>query len=255
MVDLQKRAFLELVLDGSEIRFGSGLTPVLPVSRSLDEARYALLDSEAFGPSLLYLMYRDVARPSDRGLISSLGLRFDITVIMPGLIGAEYNKTVGHYHPVKAGTAYTYPEVYEVLHGDATYLLQRPGQSLGVVEDVVAVAARAGHKVVIPPGFGHITINSGSEPLVMANWVAAEFASIYGGMKEQRGGAYYLVLRDGEPAWAPNERYLELPQLRVMSPTDYPAFGLYQDKPMYKLAIEAPEKLRFLTHPELFTWS
>ena len=27
------------------------------------------------------------------------GLRYDITVIYPGLIGSEYVKTLGHYHP------------------------------------------------------------------------------------------------------------------------------------------------------------
>lgn len=255
MANLQEKSFLELALDDGEIRFGSDLTQVLPAFRTLDEARYAFLEPEACGPAVLYLMYRNVARIADLGLIAALGLRFDVTVIMPGLIGQEYNKTVGHYHPLKHGTPYTYPEVYEVLHGEATYLLQRPGPGLGVVDDVIAVNAQAGQKVVIPPGFGHITINAGSVPLVMANWVAADFASIYGDFKEQKGGASYLVLRDGLPTWVPNKRYVNAPVPRLMSPIDYPAFGLSQDEPMYQLLINHPERLRFLTHPELFQWS
>ncbi|MDP3488462.1 MAG: glucose-6-phosphate isomerase family protein, partial [Bacillota bacterium] len=199
-------------------------------------------------------MYRDVARCEDRPIMASHGLRFDITLIPPGMIGQEYNKTVGHYHPVKPGTVYTYPEVYEVLHGEAAYLLQRPSVFKGEVDDVVVVAASAGDKVVIPPGYGHITINAGVEPLLMANWVASEFDSVYGEIKELRGGAYYLMAMGGTPGWIHNQRYMSRLPIRFDETRNYPEFGLMHGEPMYKLIIEAPEKLRFLTHPEEYQW-
>ncbi|WP_300998894.1 glucose-6-phosphate isomerase family protein [Methanoculleus sp.] len=42
-----------------------------------------------------------------------------------------------------------YPELYQVLAGEALYLLRRSDLS-----DIVAVAARAGEFVPIPPGYG-----------------------------------------------------------------------------------------------------
>ncbi|MBT9177239.1 MAG: Alpha-xylosidase BoGH31A [Firmicutes bacterium] len=255
MVDLKGKAFLDVKLVLGQLQFGDTLTQVAPARRSLDEARYAFLDQGAGGLADLYYMYRDVAREEDRGVLLDYGLRFDITVIMPGLIGTEYIKTVGHYHPVKVGTDYTYPEVYEVLAGEATYLLQRPGENPGTVADAIIVVARPGQKVVIPPGYGHITINGGREPLVMANWVAAEFSSVYGEIKELRGGAYYLVEEGGTPRWIVNPRYAEVPELKFASPQEYPQFGLYNEVPMYTLINGTPERLRFLTHPEEFLWS
>ncbi|MBT9135499.1 MAG: Glucose-6-phosphate isomerase [Firmicutes bacterium] len=254
MVDLKKYAYLDVKLSDGRLQFGEGLVPIEPACRYLDDARYAFLEANAVGFSELYYMYRDVARNEDRVALAALGLRYDITVIMPGLIGREYNKTVGHYHPVKRGTPYTYPEVYEVLHGEATYLLQRPGAKAGTVEEALVMVAQVGDKVVIPPDFGHITINAKSCPLVMANWVAAEFSSVYGEIKELQGGAYYLVVQDGAPVWVPNPNYAELPEQKISEPRDYPEFGMFSNQPMYKMIFESPEKLRFLTHPESVVW-
>ena len=41
------------------------------------------------------------------------------------MLGSEYVKTVGHYHPPVPGTDVSYPEIYQVLDGSATYLLQK----------------------------------------------------------------------------------------------------------------------------------
>ncbi|KAF0196346.1 MAG: glucose-6-phosphate isomerase [Bacillota bacterium] len=254
MLELERLAFLDVNLASGRVQFGSGLPQVNPACRYLREARYAFSDEGVEGLEELYYMYRDVARCEDRPIIAQHGLRFDITLIPAGLIGQEYNKTVGHYHPVKLGTVYTYPEVYEVLHGEATYLLQRPSVSRGEVDDVAVVVARAGDKVVIPPGYGHITINAGVEPLLMANWVASEFDSIYGEIKELKGGAHYLVGSGREPEWINNHRYIKAPDIRRVETRDYPELGLFSGQPMYKLIIEAPEKLRFLTHPEEYQW-
>jgi len=254
MINLQTIAFLDIKFNDGQLSFGAGVEPVEPACRTLDEAGYAFIDATAGGRRDLYYMYRDVARNIDRSTLAKHGLRFDITVVMPGLIGQEYNKTVGHYHPVKSGTTYTYPEVYEVLFGEATYLLQRPGDKVGEVADAYVVTARAGDKVVIPPGYGHITINAKNTPLVMTNWVAAEFASVYGEIKELCGGAYYLLDKNQVSEWMPNPRYTGLPALRFVEPEDHAEFGLTAGEPMYKVIFEAPEKLRFLTHPEEFVW-
>lgn len=254
MVNLEKLAYLPIRKVEHRVEFCDGLRQVEPACRRLEDARYAFCEEAASGPDELYYMYRDVAWCEHRHIMGQLGLRFDITLIPAGYVGQEYNKTVGHYHPVKLGTTYTYPEVYEVLHGEATYLLQRPSAVKGAVEDAAVFVAKAGDKVVIPPGYGHITINAGAETLVMANWVASEFSSVYGEIKELRGGAHYLIRRGSEAEWIHNPRYKNSAPVRFEATREYPELGLFRGEPMYKLIVEAPEKLRFLTHPEEVDW-
>jgi len=250
MVDLGEVSGLPLGLDLQDCRlvFGEGLQQVIPDVRTLREARDFLKDPEADGPAELYYMYRGIQWPRDAELIRGFGLRFDITILRPGMVGGECIRTVGHYHPRKPGTELTYPEVYEVLYGEAHYLLQRPDNGCGAL-DVIFVRAFPGEKVVILPNYGHITINPGPGPLTMANWVAADFSSVYGPMKELQGGAYYEV---APGHFLPNPRYSPLPLLREMRPAEMPEFGLYSGRPMYPSGIEDPRRLRFLTHPEEF---
>jgi len=157
-----------------------------PAVRTADEMRCVLADPAAACDGPLHFMYRDLAlTPEDRTWLGGQGIRFDLTVIPPAVIGGEYVKTKGHYHPENpAGVGY--PEVYQVLAGEAHYLLQQKDLS-----DVVAVTARAGEFVLIPPGYGHVTVNPGAEVLVMANLVSTRFSSEYGVYEGMRGGAYY----------------------------------------------------------------
>ena len=104
-MDLQVTSGLPLQADGDgRLIFGAGLTVVTPAVRTREEMREVLLDPEADAPAELYYMYRDVCRQQDRELLAQHGLRYDVTVIRPGLLGREYIKTAGHYHPLKPGT-------------------------------------------------------------------------------------------------------------------------------------------------------
>ena len=122
----------------------------------------------------LYYMYRELSMgKKDALLIKEHGLRYDITVIPPRMLGCEFVKTEGHYHPLVPGTQITFPEIYEVLGGEVHYILQKPaGEG---IEDVILIKAGAGDKVIIPPGYGHLTINASNKILKMANWVARDF--------------------------------------------------------------------------------
>lgn len=254
MIDLEKISGLPLLLDlGSfHLHFGEGLPPVEPHVRTLADSRAVLLDPSAEGPSELYYMYRDIHREVDEEVIRRHGLRYDITILRPGRVGREYVKTVGHYHPKKPGQDLSYPEVYEVLYGRAHYLLQKPTDDFQGVQEVILVEAGPGQKVVIPPNYGHTTINPGNLPLVMANWTADGFASNYAPMREHRGSAYHEAVEGGERTFLPNPRYPEVPALRERVPREIPEFGLMGEKPMYQACIEDPTRFRFLTHPEEF---
>lgn len=219
--------------------------------RMLDEMRDLLLDQEyamEANNRALYYMYRDLYREQDRETIRANDIRFDITVIPPIQLGREYVKTKGHYHP-DAGHGVPYPEIYGVMAGKAHYLLQKKDDD-GTIVDAVVVEAEAGDKVMIPPGYGHITINPGRKPLKMANWVSSRFDSMYTGIEEKNGGAYYETVA-GE--FVRNTDYSDLPDLRQVTPETVPDLDITRDRNLYSL-IESPGVLSFLNRPHKYSW-
>ena len=214
-----------------------------PDIRFLNDMKEVLYDQKwaSQAPNLeLYYMYRGVKKRD--------GLRYDITVIPPGMIGREFIKTAGHYHPEIEGTKITYPEVYEVLKGGAHYLLQKvDGKNFDKILDVVLIRASCGDKVVIPPGYGHITINPFAEPLVMSNFVCSNFSSVYEPVKRMEGAAYYEV--DTPDNFIKNENYTEIPDMRACDARDVPEFGLEKNIPLYSSFLANPGRFGYLAHP------
>jgi glucose-6-phosphate isomerase len=243
---------LKLDIEKSQLVFGEGIMPVKADIRTLEQMREVLFNPESQEPKELYYMYRGVFLPRDQEKAKKYNLRFDITILRPGKVGEEYIKTAGHYHPLKKGQKTTYPEVYEVLNGQAHYLFQRFGKDFDDIEDVILVKAKPGQKVIVPPNYGHITINAGSEPLVMSNWVAQDFSSTYEGIKKMGGGAYFIVEEAEKEFFAPNIRYSQIPPLKELKAKEMPSWGLVWDKPMYISCLNDPQRFRFLTHPEEF---
>jgi len=192
----------------------------------------------------LYYMFRDLfLSRSDEQKMREQGLRYDITIIPPRALGRECVKTAGHYHPLVPGSTVSYPELYDVLEGEGVYLLQKQDGS-----DVAAVFASAGDKVLIPPGYGHITINRANKTLKMANFVARDFSSLYQPIQEKGGGAFFCT----DQGWIKNHRYPRAADLRRVQPPDKSKLrqlGMARDKEMYPLLRE-PGRLAFLVRPE-----
>ncbi len=213
----------------AEVRKASDLKPVLANPEALEE------DFDA------YFMFRDLhGSEEEREKIVSAGLRYDITVIPPAEIGGERIKTFGHYHP-EATAGLSYPEIYQVLEGTAFYLIQKRGNRPDAIEDCIVVKASEGDCVLIPPNYGHVTINPSDKPLKMANWVCRSFKSIYSDYERLRGACYYYV--NGE--WVRNSRYAEIPELRFAKPVDFLNLG---GRDMYGL-VDDLSKLDFLVNP------
>jgi glucose-6-phosphate isomerase len=212
------------------IRWAKDLLPVLAFPEELKENFQA------------YFMFRDVYySSSDREKILENKLRYDITVIPPNRIGKEFIKTYGHYHPY-AESNLSYTEIYEVLEGEAIYVLQKiEGNE---VVDAIAVDACSGDKVVIPPNYGHVTINPSKKRLKMANWVYRDFSSNYEPYRQRRGACYYYT----EDGWIENRMYKKVPEIRFVKAKPPKALGLRKSEEMYKL-IRTPEKLEFLWKP------
>jgi glucose-6-phosphate isomerase len=216
-----------------------------PGIRTIRDMRTVLADPACRATDPLYYMYRDLARSdADRRWLREHCLRYDITIIPPLDLCGESVKTKGHYHPADpAGTGY--PELYEVLDGEAEFLLQSRA-----LDDVILVSAKKGSCVVIPPGYGHVSINpSPDEMLAMANLVSTVFESEYGEYETLHGAAYYCM-SDGRIA--KNPHYPEVPQLRhvVVKKGQVPAKSCLKS-PIYSL-VGNRETLAFLNEPEKY---
>ena len=156
----------KLQADG-KLQFNTGITHPEPDVRCYKDAAHIFMQqTDEPGDKPLYYMYRNVALTVDLGIFQESGIRYDITTILPIKIGQEYNKTIGHFHPTKPNSSETYPEYYEVLAGEALYILQKNARS-GDVEEILAIEAKKGDKVFIPSGYGHVTINPGDQLLVI----------------------------------------------------------------------------------------
>ncbi|MDD5347689.1 MAG: glucose-6-phosphate isomerase family protein, partial [Candidatus Omnitrophica bacterium] len=79
--------------------------------------------------------------------------------------------TKGHHHAVtEANPEWVYPEIYEVWQGTVLYIQQ--GINAEGKMEFIATIARPGDKMVMLPGYSHRTVNIGSEPVVMFDWMS-----------------------------------------------------------------------------------
>jgi len=204
---------------------------------------YARRGCRASGP--IYAMFRDLAQnPADRWWMKQNCLRYDVTVIPPRKLCGEYVKTKGHYHPLNENRC-GYPEIYAVLNGKAHYLLQRED-----LTDAVLVEAGKGDVVVVPPGYGHVTINPlQDEVLEMANIVSSRFSSNYAGYEEHRGALYY-EMDTGE--FRKNRAYDRHPHLRFVQARRIHERAALLPGPLYDLIGKRAPVLEFLNFPEQY---
>ncbi|MDD3573923.1 glucose-6-phosphate isomerase family protein [Methanospirillum sp.] len=217
---------------------------VNPDIRDCTELQSVMADSGCKCEGPAYEMFRDLAEnDNDKKWLMQYKVRYDITRIPGQVICGEWIKTKGHYHQ-SAPDGYAYTEIYEVLKGEALYLLQKMDLS-----DIILVKARKGDLILIPPGYGHVTINPSKEILLMANLVSSAFTSEYLPFENMQGAAYYLFA-DGNVK--KNPRYPDtIPALREVTchgkalPIPFPQATLYS-------CIGDEKSLAFLNAPGSF---
>jgi glucose-6-phosphate isomerase len=206
---------------------------------------------------IIYSVYRNVSRQSDATEIQSAHIRYDITIIPPGVFTgerSEFVRTAGHYHPVKPGSSTRFAEVYEVILGRAYWILQRPNfANPSEIEEIYIVEAGPGEKLVMIPGFGHMLVNAFRETLITANWINDTFIYDYHPYEQLRGSGYWMIesLTPDTIEFMRNTNYTKIPELQKLRPRDIPEFGLNQREPLYHL-VRSLEKLDFLSNPERY---
>jgi glucose-6-phosphate isomerase len=252
MIDLSEKSGVPITLSDTSLVFGEGMVTVEPATRAFSEMRPFLMDPKAeFRKPAAYYMYRETGLRKSIDGFSENHLRYDLTVMESGKIGREFVKTIGHYHPLKPGTATRYPELYEVIHGNAIFVMQKIGADENSIEKVYTVSATAGEKVLMLPGCGHVTVNTGNTPVVMANIVSDQFSSNYDPYRRKRGACYYVVEDYSKPKLEPNRFYSSVPHPLSVKPRDR-VLGLSKEVPLYSAASKDPTRLRWLNYPEQF---
>jgi glucose-6-phosphate isomerase len=145
----------------------------------------------------------------------------NMTVISPGNIGKEFAKTYGHYH----GTSTV--ERYKLLSGQGILVMQKrkfldDDWQDDQIDKVYFVEFLPGDEIDITPEWGHSWSNIGSEPLVtLDNWKDGHQESDYEPMKKLQGMSYYLVNKNGQAEFVPNENYKDLPKPEWITASDF----------------------------------
>lgn len=245
MLNLKKQSGLPAHFANNAVIFGKGVVFEPVRIRSLDDARPYLMDKNATSRRKnLYLMYRDPHLAYDEALFRKHGIRYDITVLFPGTIGGkngEYIKTIGHTHPAA--------EIYEVLRGQALFILQRTEEQ----GDLYYISATKGEKVIIPSGYGHITVNIGSEPLILADLFSDTVKADYSFFRKRHGAAYWVCApeftKDGL-ILSENKGHKNIGAMHMGVPASLDAIGLPAKSPLYTLFISDPKRFSFLTDPK-----
>lgn len=257
-IDLAKISGLPISLnDKGWLEFRPPLSPITPKARKISDMREYLADPSAnfSGGDVVYHMYGKTHFPADAEKFEKMGIRYDLTVFRPGLIGQEFSKTIGHFHAKKPGTNIAFVEAYEVVLGRAIFIIQKIDETDEKKEklgEIYLIEASEGEKVIFPPGFGHTTINPTNDIMITGNW-DENTDSNYEFYRTHHGAGYYLLAGEQNQIKSiPNPKYPNLPELKKLKPIDLPYFSLYSGRPMYQTGQNSPDMLQFLIKPELY---
>lgn len=204
-----------------------------------------------------YDVYREIAYPTDVEAFKKNFYRYDVTVVLPGLLNGECKKTSGHYHGWNEMRTNTFGEVYEVLKGTALYILQRADNFDGdpkeiKIDDMIAVTVNAGETLVVPPNYGHASINVGEGPLVFGSLAYYPCPINYDSVKYYHGMGYYVFKEGNEVKIKLNDKYEKVPELKMATVKENPNLGIQFDVPVYHSYLKNPEAFRFLAQPDAY---
>lgn len=230
-------------------RYGVGVYGPQPEHRRLNDLRASLLDPHASGPDPVYCIAMDVGYEQHRALLEQMHLLYGVVAYAPGKIGSEPVRTQGHVHAASPYSGWSTPELIEVWQGEGLFYLQE------FVEDdpgrCVAIHARVGEHVVIPPGWAHFVASALTVvPLVFGAWCTRVYAFEYAGVRARGGLAWFPVFdEEGRVRWRSNPRYSGTRTINEKMARSYPELGLSTARSIYRQFAENPECMRWVSEP------
>jgi glucose-6-phosphate isomerase len=237
-------------INRDEVIFDASLTVKETRSRLRGALRPVVPSDDACQPAdaVQYWMYNGISRAEHQSRFEQLGIQYELTLMLPHDLGGERCKTLGHAHTFPPKSRHNYPEVCEVLWGEAIFIFQTLDLSQRSAAFCYAVHARPGDKVIFPPNLHHLTVNPLDEVLLFADLIDVRVRGNYDGLSGMQGAAH-LYTRQG---WVRNPTYVAPAPLTTLPVREYPSLGLTHDMPLYSLIWSAPEALGWLSVPGAF---
>ena len=240
---------LRICEDRLAFEYGHDVFGPEPEMRRLDTIRASLWDPQCDGPDPVYGIAMDVGRVQDRAVLQERFLLFATLVYASGRLGTEAVRSQGHVHALAPHSGWSPPEIFEIWSGAAiVYAQERAEDSPG---HCIAVTARAGDKVVVPPGWAHCVINADPEHrMSLGAWCDRQYGFDYTGVRAHRGLAWFPIFTDsGDIKWHSNPNYspslLEQRKARA-----YPELGLDSTQSLYRQFLDNPDSVMFVPEPQ-----
>ena len=234
-----------------ELSFGDGLLCDADSKKTVSQMAGLFRSIEGEDPNrLVYRAYRNIRFPEHDALFSDAGLRYDITVVLPGTVNGEFFKTSGHYHGAGPGQALPYPEVYEVVKGTIAFVLQYDPLfdtlDEGAPDDVRVVVVHEGESVIIPAFAGHGSINVADEVSAFSNIAVVDCPVLYDAVKARNGLAAYVMEGADGPELIANGNYELEGAPRFARPLEAPDLGIAFGKSCYRTYVDDPARYAWL---------
>jgi glucose-6-phosphate isomerase len=240
---------LSLSETGLGFEYGDHVYGPEPEMRRLDAIRPSLRNPECNGPDPVYGIAMDVGREGDRPLLLERMLLFGAVAYAAGRLGSEPVRSQGHIHALAPHSGWSPPEIFEIWSGTAiVYGQQRAEDDPG---RCIAVLAKPGDQVVMPPGWAHCVINAdpGSR-MAFGACCDRQYAFDYCGVRAHHGLAWFPILTtSGAIDWEPNPNYLES-KLEHRTPRAYPELGLDASHNLYRQFRNHPDSVMFVSDPQ-----
>ena len=206
----------------------------------------------------IYDVYRGIMDPKDEELFQTYDYQYDITVVKSGNVGMERKKTSGHYHSYNEMRTYTIPEVYEVLEGTALFVLQRADNFEDTdyenldVSDLIIARVEAGQAIIVPPNYGHCSVNGGEGDLIFSNLAYVPCRIDYAPVQYYHGLGVYVDGHENEIQTIVNGYYNKLPKAKLATVKENAALGILFHHPVYQEFKKRPEAFTFLGNVDAY---
>lgn len=230
----------------SALSFEDGLIFEETSQKSVAKLAGVLENPDAASDDISFAFYKGIHYEKDEALLEERGLRFDITVVFPGLMGRERKKTTGHIHACMPEKTTPHAELYEVLSGTAMYILQPDGS-----DKVITATLNEGDRILVPANCAHCTANAGEGTLVFDNLVLATGCNDYGVISENHGMALFLVEENGELKLVRNKKYKTEMKCYTGKPVESEKFATMCNtgRASYLDFVDDPDRFAYLSDP------
>lgn len=257
MIDLQNIFGIGVTLneENGELQFAEDVVCEQSSVKMLSQVTSLLRDDRILKDEVSYRFYMNIMKKEDEAVFKEHHVTNGITIIMPGTVNGECRKNSGHFHRLCEGHRLPYPEAYEILYGEAMFLLQKAANSdineELELEDVRAVVLKQGEKLIVPPCYAHCAVNIGESIMAFGN-LAVPCPLNYEPIQKKRGFFTYVMKQNGKLILLPNPAYKSPMDIQMVSAKEDPALGMDFHTPLYTSFVNDPSMFAYLDDPETY---